>query len=280
MTRRPWKDRAGGAQDFVNPFGRNDNCERAALSAAARQEQATGVLAMRCRTLFRNLALAAVLTAVGTGGGHAATVIFDDDFGKPFINEAWQIRNDSADMRALDSGKLAIVTEPGSLSKGKAKNVLVLKDKLMAKNADISATLTVDIQDYGTSWASRVLGGIVLDSSKDNYLILYIVNFGANYKSDSGPVAVLAKRHNGTVRPYLSRRLAPMKKGPMAFHLRIEKRGYKYAGFASLDGKKWQKLGTFGVLNKSFRPGLFALRGNRANEAIYEFDRFTVTSLD
>lgn len=235
---------------------------------------------MRFPCFLTGLLAALWLTAGGAGIGHAASVLFSDDFDKPFLNEAWQIRNDSADMRALDAGMLAVVTEPGSLSKGKARNVLVLKKPLTEKNADVTVKLRVDIQEYGGDWSKRVLGGIVLDSSKNDYLILYIVNFQASYNSDSGPYAILAKRHNGKARPYLARRLTSMKKGPIDFHLRLEKRNYKYAGFASLDGRKWQKLGTFGVLNKSFRPGLFALRGNNAAEAIYEFDRFTVTKQD
>lgn len=212
--------------------------------------------------------------------GQASSVLFSDDFGKPFIDEAWQVRNDSPDMRALDSGMLAVVTEPGSLPKGKAKNVLTLKQALKEKNADVSVKLRVDIQEYGDSWSKRILGGVVLDDSKDNYLLLYIVNFRGAYQSSSGPHAILYKRQNGKGRPYMFRQLGTMKKGPIDFHLRLEKRNYRYTGFASLDGKKWQRIGTFGVLNRSFKPGLFALRGNQAAEAIFEFDRFTVTKKD
>jgi len=105
------------------------------------------------------------------------------------------------------------------------------------------------------------------------------VNFRGAYKSDSGPRVFFAKRQGGNGRKTVSQQLGKMKIGVSAFKLRIEKRGYKYTARASTDGgKKWIRIATFAVFNKPLRPGLFAVRGKEADEAIYEFDEFAITT--
>ena len=64
--------------------------------------------------------------------------------------------------------------------------------------------------------------------------------------------------------------------GEATAHFRIEKRGFKYTAFVSKNGKKWIKIGTHALLGKTLRPGLFAIQGGKAVEAIVEFDRFEI----
>lgn len=222
--------------------------------------------------------LAILLAGFSLAAGAQATN-FKDSFDQPFINEKWQVLNDSADMRALDSGKLSVVAQPGRLSNGTTKNLLLLREPLKAENADIDLTLQVDIQRYGDSWDKRTLGGITLFSSKDDYLIFYVVNFRGAYKSDSGPRVFFAKRQGGKSTPNISKQIGKMKIGVSSFHLRVEKRGYKYTAWVSTNGgKKWQRVATYAVFNKALKPGLFAVRGNQADEAIFEFDEFSVST--
>jgi len=169
---------------------------------------------------------------------NADSVLFEDTFSKKFLSDKWQVQNDSADMRALDEGRLAIVTQPGSISKGTAKNILTYADPLSEKNADIAVKLWVDIQAYGSNWGNRIFGGLTLHNSKTE---------------------------NGKLRPLLMTRLAEMKVGAKDYYLRIEKRNYKFLAMASLDGRKWRRVGTFALLNKKLHPGLFATRGAQAD---------------
>ena len=148
------------------------------------------------------LTTSVVLTSLlGTSIAAADQKIFEDSFDKQFLNAAWDIRNDSEDMRGLDDGRLAVVAQPGTLTKDSVKNFLVLKDPLVEKNADVTLTLKVDIQRYGRNWGTRAFGGIALHQDKNRYLILYITNFKAGYNSDSGPYAIFAKRQGGKTMP-------------------------------------------------------------------------------
>jgi len=226
------------------------------------------------------MATVAVATLLGTSIAAADQKIFEDSFDKQFLNAAWDIRNDSQDMRGLDDGRLAVVAQPGTLTKDSVKNFLVLKDSLVEKNADVTLKLRVDIQRYGGDWGTRAFGGIALHRDKNTYLILYITNFRAGYNSDSGPYAIFAKRQGGKTMPWLSKRLAAMKTGVFDFHLKIEKRSYKYTASASPDGKKWTRIGTMAVLNTQLKPALFASRGAKADEVIYEFDHFSISKAD
>ena len=219
-------------------------------------------------------------TLLGTSVAAADQEIFAESFDKQFLSAAWDNRNDSEDMRGLDDGRLAVVAQPGTLTKDSVKNLLVLKDPLVEKNADVKLKLKVDIQRYGGDWATRAFGGIALHQDKNRYLILYITNFKAGYNSDSGPYAIFAKRQGGKTMPWLGKRLAAMKTGAFDFHLKIEKRNYKYTALASMDGKKWTRIGTMAVLNAPLKLALFASRGAKADEVIYEFDHFSVSKAD
>lgn len=211
--------------------------------------------------------IAGALLSIGilNTAANADSVLFEDTFSKKFLSDKWQVQNDSADMRALDEGRLAIVTQPGSISKGTAKNILTYADPLSEKNADIAVKLRVDIQAYGSNWGNRIFGGLTLHNSKTDYMLLYITNIRGAYRSGSGSYAVLTKTQNGKLRPLLMTRLAEMKVGAKDYYLRIEKRDYKYSAMASLDGRKWRRVGTFALLNKKLHPGLFATRGVQAD---------------
>ncbi|MGB0576443.1 MAG: hypothetical protein ACPGPC_09865 [Alphaproteobacteria bacterium] len=184
--------------------------------------------------------IAGALLSIGilNTAANADSVLFEDTFSKKFLSDKWQVQNDSADMRALDEGRLAIVTQPGSISKETAKNILTYADSLSEKNADIAVKLRVDIQAYGSNWGNRIFGGLTLHNSKTE---------------------------NVKLRPLLMTRLAEMKVGDKDYYLRIEKRNYKYSAMVRLDGRKWRRVGTFALLNKKLHPGLFATRGAQAD---------------
>lgn len=209
------------------------------------------------------------------------TSIFEDDFDAAFLNEAWDILGDSADNRTLSDGKFVAITEPGSLSTNTAKNVLLYKDKIEERNYDVSVKLTADYQAYGGTYGDspdvRTNAGLILHESKDNFLTLHLVNLKTGYSDKTGPYAFFVKRHRAKESKPLKLMLrggAPL--GEATAHFRIEKRGFKYTAFVSKNGKKWIKIGTHALLGKTLRPGLFAIQGGKAVEAIVEFDRFEI----
>ena len=133
-----------------------------------------------------------------------AATLFTEDFNGAFLGEAWQVIDDSPDMRALDEGKLSVVTETGSLSKGKIKNLLLTREALTAKNADIALKFEMDIQSYGGDWASRAYAGIIMQVDAGSFMAAYVTNYGASYNSDTGPYGVYEKRWKGSAKPCLS----------------------------------------------------------------------------
>lgn len=207
------------------------------------------------------------------------TAIFRDDFDQPFLNESWEVIRDDASNRGLAGGKFALVTLPGSLSAGTAKNVLLYKDAIKERNYEVTAEIAADYQEYGENSirVNATAGGIVLHQSKDNFIALYLVNQAGGYRSSTGPFAYLVKRQNGKTAKPLSLQLG--KNGPLGVTkatLRIEKRAFKYTGLVSLDGKKWKKIGTFALLGKTLKPGLFASADKNAVEAVIEVDSFEI----
>lgn len=213
------------------------------------------------------------------------TSIFEDAFDAKFLDSAWDVSGDSADGRALADGNFVLVTEAGTLAKNTAKNVLLYKDKIAEKNYDVVASLAADYQAYGGAYGDapnvRTEAGIVLHESKDNFVTLHLANIKGGYAKETGPFAVFTRRSKGKNAKPLSlqlRRNAPL--GVTGARLKIEKRGFKYTAFASLDGKKWIKIGTHALFGKTLRPGIYATRGSKAAEAIIEFDRFEIQRVE
>jgi hypothetical protein len=129
-----------------------------------------------------------------------AEVLVSENFNKAFLGDVWEVKNDSSDMRALDDGKLSIVTELGNFSKGQVKNLMFLKKPLTAKNVDITVKLDADIQEYGGNWNKRFFAGLAVQPEQGTYLMTYLTNFGASYNSDTGPYAIYSKNWKGKSR--------------------------------------------------------------------------------
>lgn len=211
--------------------------------------------------------------------------IFEDDFDAAFLKEDWTVIGDSPDERTLTDGKFVVITEAGSFAKENIKNALLYKAPIAEKNYDVSLSLDMDIQAYGNVYgdspAVRTNAGIVLHQSKDFLISLHVASIKASYNTETGPYAIFVKRQKGKNSKALSAMLvgnAP--RGPAKAHLRIEKRGFKYTGFYSLDGEKWSKLGTHALLGKKLTPGLYANQGKDAVESIVEFDRFEIQKVE
>ena len=213
------------------------------------------------------------------------TSIFEDSFDAKFLDAAWDVSGDSPDGRTLADGNFVVVTEAGTLAKNTAKNVLLYKDKIAEKNYDVVAALDADYQAYGGVYGDaanvRTQAGIVLHESKDNYVTLHLANIRGGYAKETGPYAIFTRRSKGKEAKPLRvqlRQNAPL--GVTSAQLKIEKRGFKYTGFASLDGKKWTKIGAHALFGKTLRLGIYALRGSKATEAIAEFDRFEILRIE
>jgi len=211
------------------------------------------------------------------------TAIFRDDFDQPFLNEAWEVGKDDPDNRSLENGKFVLVTLPGDLSKDTVKNMLLYKDAIKERNYEVSAEIAADYQAYGESGIAKsaTAGGIVLHQSKDNFIALYLVNKLGGYRSHTGPFAYLVKRQNGKTAKPLALQLD--KNGLLGVAnatLRIEKRGFKYTALVRYKGKKWKKIGTFALLGKTLKPGIFASADRNAVEAVIEVDSFEIQKVE
>lgn len=233
---------------------------------------------MKRMSLRTVVAIAGVLALPLSHPAKAADLI-SESFDGAFLADFWEVSNDSPDMRALDEGKLSIVTEPGNFSKGEVKNLMFVKDPLSARNADVVLKLEADIQEYGDGWNNRFFAGIALQPEVGTYLATYLTNFRASYNSDSGPYAIYSKDWKGRGRALMTAQMGAMKTGVAVMYLKIEKRGYKYTALASTDGKKWRRVATYAMLNVTPKVGLFAFQHKDAAEAIVAFDDFKITEI-
>ena len=205
------------------------------------------------------------------------TSIFEDDFDTAKLKPDWTLVGDAPDSRTLADGNFVLVTEPGAPEADKAQNMLLYKAPIAEKNYDVSLAMSIDIQSYRSDKAYWTRSGIILHQSKDVLISLHVANAGGAYQSSTGPWAIFTKRTSGKTSKPLQVQLG--RSGPvgeLGFHLRLEKRGFKYTGFVSLDGEKWSKIGTHALLGKKLTPGLFAYRGDKAVEAVTKFDRFEI----
>lgn len=199
-------------------------------------------------------------------------VIFRDDFNDDFLADAWKVMNPNPDGMVVDSGKLSILTMPGSLEDKKIQNVVIYDREIGSKNYDVVTKIITKISSGNTTRGQQV--GLVMWQDKDNFLLVIVT--GTNPWNNRA--ARLIFRRSGKWIPGMELRL-PDATGPATYYLKVSKRKFRYTAFCSVDGHKWKKIGTEVALGKHFKP---AIHANRVSdeEIMANFDWFEIRAVE
>lgn len=257
------------------------------LGRARRICETKGELAMRRKLVWMFVLIALVISVTGFGGylvqtsaeerppadppgPHKKGMLYEDQFGRDDLGDAYEVVNPDPNRLTLSDGKLLIVaTEP-------LKNVVLLNKPLPS---DFVATVTLNMQ---VTTGNQV--GLVYWIDDQNFLSVGID--GARLKEkplDDGRQPSFWKAVGGqmnAIRPAMttlgSRELVGYTEKPEIWHLQLQRVGTKYTGRISIDGVRWTNIGTHVIIRKDGRLGPFARSGKDGIENAAEFDDLNV----
>lgn len=209
--------------------------------------------------------------------------IFIEEFDKTFLSEDWDIVNDNSDGRVLEDGIFYIISAPGSFSKESVQNMLLYNKPIEQKNYEVVTKFKVPLTNYGNSADGQQWNGLIFYANKDNIIGLVVHGFYGYFTGGSGN-ARLAQFFKIQGGKWATSFNTPVYRGKntdlQPYYLKIEKKKFKYTAYYSTDGQKWNKIGTIAILGKKLKPGIFAVRGNNAQEVVVEFDSFRIKELE
>jgi beta-glucosidase-like glycosyl hydrolase len=187
-----------------------------------------------------------------------------DEFNTPAIGKQWQwIReNQATHSAAKNAGSLTITSEPGDVSEGSnnAKNIL-----LQSANSD----WTIETKLVCSRTPSQPENtGILVYENDDNFVKLMLravtktTRSGQNAGTGTQPGTLdLIMEENGITKSGASFNLRNEVTGNNSLILKLEKKGSIYTAYYSLDGSKFDKLGTADILLKDIKAGLIVCDG-------------------
>ena len=209
--------------------------------------------------------------------------IFVEEFDQPFLSEEWNVMNDNSDSRTLEDGIFYIISTPGSFSKESVQNMLLYNKPIEKKDYEVVTKFNVPLTSYGNSDDGQQWIGLIFYADKDNMIGLVVYGFYGYFTGGSGNAGLVQsfKIQGGKwTTSDNSILFRGQNSEPSTYYLKIEKRKFKYTAYYSIDGRKWNKVGTMAMLGKKLKPGIFALRGNNAQEIIAEFDSFKIKGVE
>lgn len=188
-----------------------------------------------------------------------------DDFDNPAIGKPWVwVRENKASYSlSKKPGTLTITSEPGDVSEGSnnAKNIL-----LQSANNDWTIETKL-VCSRNPSQPENA--GILIYENDDNFVKLMLRAVTKTTRaprssdgSEGQPGTVdLIIEENGIAKSMASFNLRKAVTGDNPLILKLEKNGSTYTAFYSLDGEKFEKLGTADLLLKDIRAGLMVCDG-------------------
>ncbi len=187
-----------------------------------------------------------------------------DEFNEGKLGEHWSwLRESSGDWSLSEkSGSMVIVSGEGDLieANNNAKNIL-----LQSANTDWTIETKIACSRRPASFTENA--GILAYQDDDNFVKLaYRPSFGRRSFRGGGsgeqPGAVeLLVESSGEQLSSVQVSMENIIKDDNTLVLKLEKKGSKYTGFASYDGKKFEKIGEAEVLLKDIRAGILANDG-------------------
>jgi beta-glucosidase-like glycosyl hydrolase len=186
-----------------------------------------------------------------------------EEFNSSLVGKQWQwIRENKATYSlSKTNGSLTITTETGDVSEASnnAKNVL-----LQSANNDWTAETKMVCSRVPSQPENA---GILAYQDDNNFVKLMLRAVTKTSRQGRAPGAVqagtidLVVEENGIAKSFASFNLSKEITGNNALILKLEKKGSLYTAYYSLDGTKFDKLGTAVALLKDIKAGLMACDG-------------------
>jgi len=201
-----------------------------------------------------------------------------EEFNSATVGKQWSWVRENNVTHSLSNGALTITSEVGDVSEGSnnAKNLL-----LQSANND----WTIDTKLVCSRTPSQPENaGILVYENDDNFLKLMLRAVTKTYRSgratgsEEQPGTLdLIIEENGIAKSMASFNLRKAVTGENALQLRLEKNGSVYTAFYSLDGVKYDKLGTANIQLKDIKAGLIVCDGIilQGMKSIYYFNADT-----
>jgi hypothetical protein len=203
-----------------------------------------------------------------TGDSRALTVNFgtrgvSDSFKKSALAPAWSwVREDPAAWTLAGAEGLVLTAGKGDITQGSnsASNIL-----LQSANSDWTADTRMHC--FSAPAAPAQNAGLVAYESDDNF-VKFVYSATFNFRRPAaGPSAgqlQLLVEENGRQRSLASLGLDGIVGEDQVLFLRLDKQGDSYTAFYSLDGRKYEQMGTATAVLKDVRVGVIACEGEAA----------------
>lgn len=189
----------------------------------------------------------------------------EDHFDRDELGEMYELVNRDPDRFAVSDGKaFSVPTNPPA-------NLVLLKSPL---SDDFVATINVTTQ---VTLKNR--SGLYYWVDDENYVFVAISTFGTSRAAYFGKSVGGKRNETYSTDPVGSRKMKGESPEPEIWYLQLAKKGPKFAGRISIDGKKWGELGTQALLKKDGRLGFRAGSGGGI-ESPAEFDDFIVRQVE
>ncbi|WP_198507052.1 histone H1-like repetitive region-containing protein [Mariprofundus aestuarium] len=219
-------------------------------------------------------------------------VIYSDEFNGDFLSEAWQVINPSSKLMNSDGENLILMTKKSSLVKGDVPNLLVYNGDNLNGDFSVSVKLDSEFSAGKSGQAKQQTGLLFYRSGNDHVGLVISVEDEATFAKCGGRdcrqvvSARLIKVLNGEVSqvngPYW---IAWQKPGStsmatrFAVHLKVEKVGFTYSAFASLDGDTWYEVGKVPFFGSKLKPAVFASSNSAYPYALVKLDHMVIKEL-
>ena len=205
------------------------------------------------------------LSDEATGDGRSMLVNFgtkgvSDNFQRPALGSQWSwVREDPALWSLSENpGALTLTSSKGDIAQegNDAPNIL-----LQEANTD----WTVDVKLRGASPAMSQNAGLVVYQCDDNFVkFVYGATFSFRRPGDTGPAAgqlQLLVEENGSQKSLASLPMEGIIGADGVVYLRLVKEGDTYTALYSVDGKKYEKMGSAQATLKDIQVGMLCCEG-------------------
>ena len=200
-----------------------------------------------------------------TGDSRTVTVNFgtkgvSDSFAKTALGSRWSwVREDPA-LWSLADGALVLTAGKGDIAQAgnDAPNLLL-------QEANSDWTIDTRMHCFSAPAAPAQNAGLVAYESDDNFVkFVYAATFSFRRPADAGPAAgqlQLMVEENGQQKSVANLSLEGIVGKDNILYLRLEKKGADYTAWYSVDGRKYEKMGTAQAVLKDVRAGVLACEG-------------------
>ena len=184
-----------------------------------------------------------------------------DSFRKGALGKAWNwVREDASAWTLSGTDGLVLTAGKGDIAQG-TDNVT----NILLQSANSDWTVETKMHCFTAPAAPAQNAGLVAYQGDDNFVkFVYAATFNFRRPADAGPAAgqlQLTVEENGQQKSQLALPLDGIVGADSVLWLRLVKQGDSYTAYYSVDGKKYEKVGTAQATLKDVQAGVIACEG-------------------